>query len=163
MKPLLAKMFVVFCVGTLFPFRAMAVLQNTQQTSSSPQENQVSTHQDVTSRGKLEIVSGHEGLDATQYMGAIFTKLNAQHVFQAGSTPGTRSGNLVVEFVIQRDGSVGYTKVIKSTVDQGTSQAQMDAIRSAAPFPALPKGFKGKLIKVRLHSEFIPKEPSSKP
>jgi TonB family protein len=163
MKPLLAKMFLVFCVGTLFPFRAMAVLENTQQTSSSPQENQDSTHQGLTSRGKLEIVSGHEGLDATKYMGEIFTKLNSQHAFQAGSTPGTRSGKLVVEFDIQRDGSVGYTKVIKSTVDQGTSQAQIDAIRSAAPFPALPKGFKGKSLKVRLHSEFIPKEPSSKP
>lgn len=163
MKPSLAKMFLVFCVGTLFPFRAMALLENTQQTSSSPQETQGSTHQGVTSRGNLEIVSGHEGLDANQYMGEIFNKLNSQHTFQAGSPPGARSGKLIVEFAILRDGSLGYTKVIKSTVDQGTSQAQMDAIRSAAPFPALPKGFKGKSLKLRLHSEFIPKEPSSKP
>jgi TonB family protein len=115
----------------------------------------------ASSRGTIEIVSGHEGLDSNRYLGEIFQRLNAQQAFQAKNVPVSKPGKLVVEFVILRDGSVDSIKVVNSTVDQAVSQAQMDAIRSAAPFPALPEEFKGKSLKLRLHSEFTEKRSSS--
>ena len=86
-------------------------------------------------------------------MGEVFKKLTAQHVLQASNLPGAKSGKLVLEFAILRDGTLDYAKVVKSTVDETTRQAKLDALRSAAPFPALPKEFKGKSLKLRLRSE----------
>jgi hypothetical protein len=33
----------------------------------------------ISSRGTIELVSGHDGLGAKEYMGEIFQKLNSQH------------------------------------------------------------------------------------
>lgn len=94
-------------------------------------------------------------------MGELFEKLTAQHVLQPSSLPGAKSGKLVLEFAILRDGTLDYAKIVKSTIDEATSQAKLDALRSAAPFPALPKEFKSKSLKLRLRSEFMPKNTSS--
>jgi len=130
------------------------------QSAAPPPEGEAAKGRG-TSRGTLEIVSGHEGLDSNRYMGEVFQKLQSQGTFQARNLPGSKSGKVVVEFVILRDGNLDYAKVLKSTMDPAVSQAQLEAVRSAAPFPALPKEFKGKSLKMRLYSEFNAGKPSS--
>lgn len=119
-----------------------------------------SAQQNITGRGTIAMVSSHDGLDANQYMAEVFGKLNSQHAIQAENLRVDKPGKLVVEFAILRDGNVDYTKVIKSTVDRAAAQTQMDAIRTAAPFPPLPNDFKGKSLKLRLYSEFTAQKPS---
>jgi len=130
------------------------------QSAAPPPEGEAARGRGM-SRGTLEIVSGHEGLDSIRYMGEVFQKLQSQGTFQAKNLPGPKSGRVVVEFVILRDGNLDYAKVVKSTMDPAVSQAQVDAVRSVAPFPALPKEFKGKSLKMRLYSEFAVEKPSS--
>jgi hypothetical protein len=36
----------------------------------------------ISSRGTIELVSGHDDLDAKEYMGEIFQKLNSQHALK---------------------------------------------------------------------------------
>src|ERR1051326_1096476 len=146
----------LFCAATLL----FALCGRATGQGAAPQQDQDSTKGRVTSRGTIEIVSGHDGLDSNRYMGEVFQKLNSQGTFQARNVPGGKSGKVVVEFVVLRDGSLGSAKIMHSTVDQAISQAQVDAIRSAAPFPALPEKFKGKSLKMRLHSEFLERPPA---
>lgn len=142
---------IFFAAALPFSFRNQALGQG----ASLPQE-QGSTSDVGSSKGTLEVVSGHNGLDANRYMSEVFEKLNANRVLQPSNLPGAKSGKLVLEFVILRDGNLDSAKVVKSTVDEATSQSKLDALRSSAPFPALPPEFKGKSLKLRLHSEFLP-------
>jgi TonB family protein len=57
----------------------------------------------------------------------------------------------VIEFEINRDGSLGDMRTIDSTGDAALDAAASQAISKAAPFPALPDTFPGQRLRLRYH------------
>ncbi|HST10982.1 MAG TPA: energy transducer TonB [Terriglobales bacterium] len=62
-----------------------------------------------------------------------------------------KTGATVIEFEINRDGSLGDMRTIDSTGDAALDAAASQAISKAAPFPALPETFPGQKLRLRYH------------
>jgi TonB family protein len=74
----------------------------------------------------------------------------------AKSTAGKSKGKTVIEFAIQRNGSVSELKVKESFSDATLDAALLDSLKSVAPFHALPAQFKGKSLTLQLDLSFHP-------
>lgn len=64
---------------------------------------------------------------------------------------GGKQGATILEFEIEKDGSIGHLKTIESTNDTALDMASSEAITSAAPFPPLPQTYQDKTLKMRMH------------
>jgi len=62
-----------------------------------------------------------------------------------------KRASTVVEFEINRDGSMGDLRTIESTGDASLAAAACQAISSAAPFPILPDTYPGHTLRFRYH------------
>lgn len=60
------------------------------------------------------------------------------------------SGEGVVMFAIMRNGAFTDLRMESSSGDAGFDRAAMEAVQSAAPFPALPSDFKEPFLKIHL-------------
>jgi TonB family protein len=65
------------------------------------------------------------------------------------NSPTWKTGVTVMEFEIRRDGSLGDVKTVESAGSAGLDDAALQAITSAAPFPALPETFSGNSLGLR--------------
>jgi TonB family protein len=74
----------------------------------------------------------------------------------AKSTAGKSKGKTVIEFAIQRNGSVSELKVKESFSDTTLDAALLDSLKSVAPFHALPAQFKGRSLTLQLDLSFHP-------
>lgn len=74
----------------------------------------------------------------------------------AKSTAGKSKGKTVIEFSIQRDGSVSELKVKESFSDATLDTALLDSLKSVAPFHVLPAQFKGKSLTLQFDLSFHP-------
>jgi TonB family protein len=73
-----------------------------------------------------------------------------------------RRGSVAVEFLIRRDGALGYSKILSSSGDGNFDGAALAAIRAAKPFPALPESITTDHVTLRLRFNLnaMPDEPS---
>lgn len=62
-----------------------------------------------------------------------------------------KPGMTVIEFAVQRDGSIADLKTIDSAGDASLDEAALQAISSAAPFAELPEAYSGTTLNVRMH------------
>jgi TonB family protein len=74
----------------------------------------------------------------------------------AKSTAGKSKGKTVIEFAIQKDGSVSELKVKESFSDATLDTALLDSLKSVTPFHALPAQFKGKSLTLQFDLSFHP-------
>lgn len=74
----------------------------------------------------------------------------------AKSTAGKGKGKTVIEFAIQKNGSVSDLKVKESFSDATLDAALLDSLKSVAPFHALPAQFKGKSLTLQFDLSFHP-------
>lgn len=63
--------------------------------------------------------------------------------------PGIKMGNVIVDFIVHRDGTVTDERLVQSVGDAGIDQAAMQAIRMASPFGRFPKKIQEKQIEAR--------------
>jgi TonB family protein len=64
---------------------------------------------------------------------------------------GWKPGATVIEFEINRDGSLGDMRTVDSTGDASLDAAATQAISKAVPFPPLPDTFPGQKLRLRYH------------
>jgi TonB family protein len=62
---------------------------------------------------------------------------------------GARTGTTVVEFTVQRDGTLARVKKTLSANDSALDEAASQAINEAAPFPPLPSEYRDKSLTMR--------------
>jgi TonB family protein len=75
---------------------------------------------------------------------------------QLEKTGGWKQGTTVVEFEVNRDGSLGNLKTVESAGEAILDEAASQAISSGAPFPPLPDSYPDKKIRLRLHFGYDP-------
>jgi TonB family protein len=71
-------------------------------------------------------------------------------------TGGWKRGTAVVEFEINRDGSLGNVKRVESAGEAILDEAAAQAISSGAPFPPLPPSYPKNSLRLRLHFGYDP-------
>lgn len=64
---------------------------------------------------------------------------------------GRKRGITIIEFEIQKDGSLGNMRTVESANDATLGTAASEAISSSAPFAYLPDVYHDKSLKVRMH------------
>jgi len=60
----------------------------------------------------------------------------------------------VIEFAIQKDGSVVEMKLRESSNDATLDKVALDGLKAATPFQALPAQFKGKSVALRFNLSY---------
>src|SRR5579864_9551915 len=115
----------------------------------------------VAASAEVLLLSDPQGVDFSPYLNKEVLP-TLQKAWQkiapsvAKSTAGKSKGKTVIEFAIQRNGSVSELKVKESFSDATLDAALLDSLKSVAPFHALPEQFKGKSLTLQLDLSFHP-------
>ncbi|HEY2393129.1 MAG TPA: TonB family protein [Candidatus Angelobacter sp.] len=128
------------------------VLQNGDATV--PQEKTADQKKPDASpqKGGMEILSDTQGVDFRPYLKRLrFTVQNHWELLMPAIAlpPLKKSGTVVIEFAINRDGKVSGMKLTKSSDDITLDRAAWGAILDSIPLPLLPAEFKGDFLKMR--------------
>ena len=78
------------------------------------------------------------------------------------NAPELKSGTLVIEFRIQRDGRVTGMKIVSSSGDIALDRAAWGGITASNPFVPLPAEFTGPYLALRFRFRYNPKNRSRK-
>jgi TonB family protein len=102
-----------------------------------------------------EIPNGEKyGKDLGDYPSQILSKVRGKwypRIPELQKSPGFRTGTVVIEFEIGRDGTLVKTNTIASAGDRSMDAAASEAISSSAPFGNLPVIYSEKKLAVRMH------------
>jgi hypothetical protein len=115
----------------------------------------------VAASAEVLLLSDPQGVDFSPYLNKEVLP-TLQKAWQkiapsvAKSTAGKSKGKTVIEFAIQRNGSVSELKVKESFSDATLDAALLDSLKSVAPFHALPEQLKGKSLTLQLDLSFHP-------
>jgi len=115
----------------------------------------------VAASAEVLLLSDPQGVDFSPYLNKEVLP-TLQKAWQkiapsvAKSTAGKSKGKTVIEFAIQRNGSVSELKVKESFSDTTLDAALLDSLKSVAPFHALPAQFKGRSLTLQLDLSFHP-------
>lgn len=107
-----------------------------------------------------EVLSDSMGVDFTPYFHQSVLPILRRNwhsmVRQKGLAPST-AWKIIAEFTILKGGTLDGLKLAESSGDPDADQAALDAIKSSAPFAALPAEFKGDSLALRCHLDvFFP-------
>ena len=86
----------------------------------------------------------------TRILESIRSKWNPK-IRELQKSIGRKTGTVVIEFEIGRDGSIGKMKTVESTGDASMDSAAVEAISSSAPFKPLPGAYREKRLAMRMH------------
>ena len=104
------------------------------------------------------ILSSTQGVDFNSYLNReVMPKIQrewAAQIQRVSAEAGAKQGRVLIEFVIDRDGSVADIKLKQSTQEQELDDAVRGAIQSASPFAPLPERFRGKNIALRFQCDY---------
>jgi|HubBroStandDraft_6_1064221.scaffolds.fasta_scaffold55693_2 TonB family protein len=136
---------------------AMAQAQNAPDTDAS---TSLRPRPPLAAVRLPEILSDSMGVDFAPYFhqSVLPTLRRNWHsmVRQKNLAPST-AWKIVAEFTILKDGTLDGLKLAESSGDPDADEAALDAIKSSAPFAALPAEFKGESLALRCHLDvFFP-------
>jgi TonB family protein len=156
----------VLIVACNLPFHAQSPAAPSSQNSSSAQAktSDPKMSSKVPGSGGLEILSDTMGVDFTPYMKKLRYTVQAHWellIPESARPPISKSGTVVIEFAIKKDGKVAGMKLVKSSDDFKLDAAAWGAITNAIPLPMLPAEFKGDFLQMR--SSFIYNPAVTKP
>jgi TonB family protein len=103
----------------------------------------------------MQLLSDPQGVDFTAYL----TQLRAsvlrywRSVWPESAKMG-RSGRVSLQLSIDRTGMVPKLAIVSSSGVDALDRAAVAAISGSIPFPALPREFKGNLIKIQLNFDY---------
>lgn len=104
------------------------------------------------------ILSSTQGVDFNPYLNReVMPKIQqewAAQIQRVSAEAGSKQGRVLIEFVIDRDGSVADIKMKQSAQEQELDDAVRGAIQSASPFAPLPEKFRGKNIALRFQCDY---------
>jgi len=106
--------------------------------------------------GALDILSDTEGVDFGPYLKRVVDEVR-EHWYQLiPESAQYKKGNLGIEFVILKDGSVAGMKLVASSGDVALDRAAWGGITGSNPFPVLPPEFNGKFLALRFRFYYNP-------
>lgn len=104
------------------------------------------------------ILSDPQGVDFNPYLSKdVMPKIQkawAEQIQKVSATSAGRKGTVVVEFAIEKDGSISRIKLRQSTTEDELDEAVGAAIQGASPFPPLPAKYRGKEILLRFQCDY---------
>lgn len=109
-------------------------------------------HPRVPTRGNMEILSDTLGVDFGPYMKRLHVTVQEHWdplIPEVALPPMMKKGVVVIEFAIQKDGSVKAMSLVKSSGDTALDRAAWGALTSASPLPKLPVEFSGDYLLIR--------------
>jgi TonB family protein len=99
-----------------------------------------------------EILSETMGVDFAPYLQRVVhaTKQSWYNLIpESARPPLNRQGRVVIEFIIQPDGTVKQMRLVGPSGDTSLDRAAWGGIQGASPYPQLPKDFKGPYLALR--------------
>ena len=135
--------------------------QNSQEKDKAPQQEKKPEDKksDTAAKGGIEILSDTMGVDFRPYMKQL--KFTVQGHWDAlipesALPPLMKSGTVVIEFAIQKNGRVVDMKLAKSSGDIALDRAAWGSILDSVPLPTLPSAFKGDFLRLRCNFVYNP-------
>lgn len=115
----------------------------------------------ITASAEILVLSDTNGFDFGPYLNKeVLPTLQKAWLRLPPSvlTPATakKKAKAVIEFAIQKDGSLGEMKLKESSNDASLDAAVINSLKAASPFQALPKQFKGASLALRFDLSFNP-------
>jgi TonB family protein len=119
--------------------------------------NSMATPRNLSS---LELLNDPEGVDFKPYLIRILStvKRNWQAVIPESARMGGRRGRVLIQFAINRDGSVPKLVIASTSGADPLDRAAVAGISASNPFPPLPSEFQGQQI--RLQFTFVYNQPT---
>jgi TonB family protein len=113
----------------------------------------------VKASAKIELLSDTQGVDFGPYVTKeVLPKLQValSRLASTVAQPSVakKKGKTVIEFAIQKDGSVVEMKLRESSNDATLDKVALDGLKAATPFQALPVQFKGKSVALRFNLSY---------
>lgn len=98
----------------------------------------------------VELKSDPQGVDMRPYLAQILkiVRGNWQRVIPQGVRTGTLRGKTVLEFIINRDGSIPKLVIADSSGVNALDLPAVHALSASNPLPPLPPGFKGEQVRL---------------
>jgi TonB family protein len=98
----------------------------------------------------VELKSDPQGIDMRPYLAQILTivRANWRRVIPQSVRMGTLRGRTVVEFIINRDGSIPKLVTAESSGLDPLDRAAVAGLSMSNPLPPLPAGFKGEQVRL---------------
>ena len=134
-------------------FQTMQASQAAGAGGVPPTAGALNVTRQVNVSAGIVILSSTQGVDFNSYLNReVVPKIQrewAAQIQHVSAEIATKEGTVIIEFVINGDGSVAEIKLKQSTQVQELDDAVRGAIQSASPFPPLPEKFRGKNIALR--------------
>ena len=98
----------------------------------------------------VELKSDPQGVDMRPYLAQILAIVrgNWQRVIPQSVRTGTLRGKTVLEFIINRDGSIPKLVIADSSGVNALDLPAVHALSASSPLPPLPAGFKGEQVRL---------------
>lgn len=123
-------------------------------TDDSPTQPSLSTPGIVGQQGAqhagVELKSDPQGIDMRPYLAQILSivRSNWRRVIPESARQGTLRGRTVLEFIINRDGSIPKLVTAESSGLDPLDRAAIAGLSMSNPLPPLPAGFKGEQVRL---------------
>lgn len=140
------------------PILLLAALPLWAQDSAQPADSLASaspqTSERVPNVSGFALLSKSTPMEFGNYPFRILPRIRNHwypQIAELKRSPNWKRGTSVIEFGINRDGSVGEMRTVESAGDASLDAAASQAISLAAPFPALPDTYPGQTLRLRYH------------
>ena len=141
-------------------FKAMGASQASSANMNVPAapKSVLNLMRQVNVAAGVVILSNTQGVDFNSYLsGEVISKIQRQwgtQIQKVSTEAASKSGKVVFEFAIEKDGSVGNIQLKQSTRNDELDGAVRGAIQSASPFAPLPAKFRGKNLLLQFQCEY---------
>jgi TonB family protein len=107
-------------------------------------------------QGPIQILSDTQGVDFSSYLRDVYAKVRSSWYAVIPQDSNSKSGQLVIDFSISQNGSLGAMSIASTSQDTSLDRAAWGGIINAAPFSALPPEFKGDHVRLRFRFLYNP-------
>jgi TonB family protein len=116
--------------------------------------------QQVNMSAGVMVLSNTQGVDFSSYLsGEVMPKIQREwsvQIQKVSASAAAKKSTVIIEFQIERDGSIAEMKLKQSTQEQTLDDAARAALQGASPFAPLPAKFRGKSIALRFRCDYSP-------
>lgn len=116
--------------------------------------------QQVNVSAGIMVLSNTQGVDFSSYLsGEVMPKIQREwsvQIQKVSASAAAKKSTVIIEFQIERDGSIAEMKLRQSTQEQTLDDAARAALQGASPFAPLPAKFRGRSVALRFRCDYSP-------
>jgi TonB family protein len=148
-------------------YQAMQDDETSEDDAETPRLMSTGPVREVSLLARMTMLTNPQGVDFASYLSKeVIPKVQQEwgaRVQRVGLALATKRATAVLEFAIEKDGSVTGVELKQSTQEPKLDDAVREAIREASPFAPLPPNFRGKAITLRFNADYNsePAEPEA--